>query len=123
MIDFASVHNDGLVVRCRTVDDSIAFWEEVKEVFPYSKSVFFERSHRVWHDTYGDRVAYYLRIEDDGLLRTEWCYEEYYRTHRPYCQSEFVDYSVGNYPRSDLGELEVEAAVDVSLLFSSEVIV
>lgn len=124
MIDFSPVYTSGLVVTCRTEEESAAFWAEVKDALPDKKEFFFDCDFRGLHNSYEDhQVAYYLRMRGDRDLRTKWCNTDYYICHRPYDQSEFVDY--GSYVRasSDLGEISSEIGIDVELLFSDEVVV
>ena len=123
MIDFSPVYKNGLVVKCRTEEESAAFWAEAKDAFPSKKSYFFNCSYKSLHSTYKDHVAYYLRMCSDGDFRTEWCNMDYYIEYRPYNQSEFVDYGSCVCESSDLGEISSEIEIDVELLFSNEVVV
>ena len=129
MIDWSAVYRNGLVVTCRNIEESYAFWEDVQDKFrEYGVEDNSDWMGKTWHiryrhKSYADRCVSYYLIVDNGEFSISWCDREYYRDYEPYNLGEFVDYSSGNSSQSDLGELEAEAAVDVSLLFSSEVIV
>ena len=128
MIDWSAVYRDGLVVTCRSVEESRAFWRDIKDVF----REYDIETNRSWigqirhieyrHNNYSDGCVSYDLIICDGEIDISWCNEEYYRNTVSYQHYEFVDYRTGNCSQSDLGDLEVDGAADISLLFLGEVL-
>ena len=129
MIDFSPVYQNGLVVKCRTEEESAAFWEEVQDKFrEYDIEDGSDWMGKTWHihcrhRYYADCCVSYYLIVDNSEFSISWCDEEYYRDNEPYNRGEFMDYSSGNSSQSDLGELEVNGVADIGMLFLNEVVV
>lgn len=95
MIDFSPVYTAGLIVHCKTLEDSIALFEEVRSAFagyhsnlnsyaPYFLSEL--------HEAHGDKVAYRLYITNNTLIvrrdNINW-----YKERSPYKDCVFVEYT------------------------------
>lgn len=95
MIDFSPVYTTGLIVNCKTLEDSIALFEDLLAEFPkYHRnfSAFTPSLLNDFHERKMDSAAYRLRMTEGGLIvrkdRIDW-----YRAQSHFKDYVFVEYS------------------------------
>lgn len=95
MIDFSPVYTTGLIVHCKTLEDSIALFEEVRSAFagyPSNLNSYAPYFLSEFHKAHGDKVAYRLYITGTSLLvrrdNINW-----YKERCPYKDCVFVEYT------------------------------
>ena len=101
MIDFSPAYNEGLIVHCRTEEESMTFREEAFREFGEAAktgALMDEKGIKSLHRRKGDKAAYRLRMCGDVLICNtadiDWYRkEENFKSYKiiEYC-NEIVDY-------------------------------
>lgn len=96
MIDFAPVFTTGLIVHCKTLEESRSFIKEVKEVLGKGVSNLNGLDNdylRLFHVRKGSEAAYRLSMGYDGGIRIHHSRLSWYREQARYKDYTFIEYS------------------------------
>lgn len=120
MIDFAPVFTTGLIVHCKTLEESRSFIQEAKEVLGSEVSrlnVFNNDYLKRLHVRKGSEAAYRISLDYDGYIRVYHSSFSWYREQARYKDYTFIEYSQDTMASYD----DVfEEEIDISLLFGGE---
>lgn len=119
MIDFSPTYKEGLIVHCRTEEDSLALFREAKCEFrdiTHNLGVYTEDFLRSFHHRKADLAAYRFSIVGNNQLHVSRAAINWYRS-----QSEYKSYKITEYCNNlvDYGT-EFDDQIDISLLFGGE---
>lgn len=120
MIDFAPVFTTGLIVRCKTLEESLSFIEEVRCVLGKGVSNLNGLDNdylKRFHVRKGSEAAYRISLGYDGDIRIHHSRLSWYRKQACYKDYTFIEYSQDTIVSYD----DVfDEEIDISYLFGGE---
>lgn len=120
MIDFAPVFTTGLIVHCKTLEESRSFIEEVEEVLGSGVSGLSGLDDdylRLFSIRKGSETAYRICIGYDGNIKIYHSRISWYREQSCYKEYTFVEYDQS--PATHCDDI-FDEEIDISLLFGGE---
>lgn len=95
MIDFSPVYTTGLIVHCKTLEDSIALFEEVRGAFPgpiFNIERYDELSLERFHERKKDKASYRFhaigRVIEVNRASIDW-----YRVEPAFSEFQIIEYN------------------------------
>lgn len=95
MIDFSPVYTTGLIVHCKTLEDSIALFEEVRYAFPGPISNierYDELSLERFHKRKKDKASYHFHAIG-GVIEVNRASIDWYRTEPEFSEFKIIEYN------------------------------
>lgn len=95
MIDFSPVYTTGLIVHCKTLEDSIALFEDVRGAFPGPISNierFDELSLERFHERKKDKASYRFHAIG-GVIEVNRASIDWYRAEPAFSEFQIIEYN------------------------------
>lgn len=95
MIDFSPAYNEGLIVHCRTEEESLALFLEAKQEFrdiPSNLRLYNKDFIIGLHKSRRDRVAYRFSAIGDDLMHVSRSSIDWYREQPRYKSCKIIEY-------------------------------
>lgn len=119
MIDFSPAYKEGLIVHCRTEEDSLALFREAKYEFrdiTHNLNMYTEDYLRSFHKRRADLAAYRFSMVGNNQLHVSRASINWYRSEPAYESCKIIEYcnSVVDYG------VDFDEEINISFLFGGD---